>query len=108
MAGFHRVAALAALSLLWVTSAEAAKKPKPEPAAPAAAATAWTATWEASPEPPRPPVIVTGNQTVREVARVSVGGIWIRLRLSNEFGDQPLAISSTHVGLAGAGGSVQA
>jgi len=107
MAGFHRVAGLVALALVWGTTAEAARKPKPEPAAPASQATAWTATWEASPEPPRAPVVITGNQTVRQVARVSVGGIWTRLRLSNEFGDKPLTISSAHFGLAGPGGSVQ-
>ncbi|HTX50530.1 MAG TPA: SGNH/GDSL hydrolase family protein [Caulobacteraceae bacterium] len=66
------------------------------------------ATWEASPEPQRPPLVKLANETVRMVAHVSLGGIFIRVRLSNEFGDKPLTIGAAHLGLsAGTGGGVQ-
>jgi lysophospholipase L1-like esterase len=72
------------------------------------AADIWVGTWEASPEPQRPPLVNLSNQTVRQVAHISLGGIFIRLRLSNEYGDRPLTIGAAHLGLAtGAGGAVQ-
>jgi hypothetical protein len=64
------------------------------PRKPSGAADIWAATWEASPEPQRPPLVNLTNQTVRQVARISLGGIFIRLRLSNEFGDRPLVIGA--------------
>ena len=61
----------------------------------------WLATWQASPQlveprnmPPAPGL--TGN-TLRQMIRVSRGGTRWRFRLSNEFGDGPLVISSVHV-----------
>ncbi|MFI4973335.1 MAG: SGNH/GDSL hydrolase family protein [Caulobacterales bacterium] len=74
-------------------------------AAPAAADTLWVATWEASPEPQRAPLIALTGQTVRQVARVSLGGRYLRVRLSNEFGDRPLTIGAAHMALAAGAGS---
>ena len=85
--------------------AAASAKPKPPPkAAAAGAADIWAATWEAAPEPPRPPLIALSNQTVRQIAHVSLGGIFLRVRLSNEFGDKPLTVGAAHVALAASGG----
>jgi lysophospholipase L1-like esterase len=39
------------------------------------------------------------NQTIRLIARVTLGGKTLRLRLSNAYGNQKLAIGSVHVGL---------
>jgi lysophospholipase L1-like esterase len=39
------------------------------------------------------------NQTIRLIARVSLGGKSLRLRLSNAYGAQKLMIGSVHVGL---------
>jgi lysophospholipase L1-like esterase len=39
------------------------------------------------------------NQTIRLIARVTLGGKTLRLRLSNAYGSQKLAIGSVHVGL---------
>src|SRR5579871_2605446 len=39
------------------------------------------------------------NQTIRLIARVTLGGKSLRLRLSNLYGNQKLAIGSVHVGL---------
>ena len=58
---------------------------------------AWIATWQASPQltedrnmPPAP----LAGATIRQIARVTLGGSRWRVRLSNEFGDQPLVVSS--------------
>jgi hypothetical protein len=83
------------------------------PAAPAQAAghtghrPAWTGTWAAAPTtvPPTPPTVLE-NQTVRHVVHVSTGGDRLRLRLTNEFGEQPLAVGEVRVARrAGTGAS---
>src|SRR3954454_663592 len=60
----------------------------------------WLTTWAASPQPvweadffapvgiPRSLM----NQTIRQVARVSVGGKQVRIEISNEYGRQPIVI----------------
>jgi lysophospholipase L1-like esterase len=85
----------AALALLPDTTRAAAAEP------------VWAATWQASPEPPRAPLVTLNNQTVRQVVRVSLGGSRFRVRLSNEYNDNPLRIGAAHVALAGAESSIQ-
>jgi len=76
----------------------------------------WIATWAASPQPIwgadfLAPVKVPRNfwnQTLREVASISLGGNKIRLVVSNVYGDTPLPIDAAHVALAGPDGSIQA
>lgn len=68
----------------------------------------WAATWAASPEPPRSPPTVLNNQTIRELARVSLGGGRFRVRLTNEYGAKPVTIGSAHIAIAtGAGAQIQ-
>jgi lysophospholipase L1-like esterase len=75
---------------------------------------AWITTWAATPAPrwsddlPAPFGVseVLENQTVRQVARISVGGTAVRVVLSNAFGDKPLTIGAGSVGIAGKEGSV--
>jgi lysophospholipase L1-like esterase len=70
--------------------------------------TVWAAAWAASPEPARAPFVTLTNQTVREIARVTLGGLYVRIQLSNEFGDKPLTIGAAHVALStGAGAPTQ-
>ena len=61
----------------------------------------WIATWAASPEPTAPdpsrPLLNIEDQTVRERVRLSIGGVQIRIRLSNEYGSAPLLIGSATV-----------
>jgi lysophospholipase L1-like esterase len=61
----------------------------------------WVATWAASPQSsapdPHEPLLNIEDQTVRERARVSIGGAQICLRLSNEYGSAPLLIGSATV-----------
>ncbi|WP_313621868.1 SGNH/GDSL hydrolase family protein [Achromobacter sp.] len=71
-------------------------------------ANAWAATWTASPQPlwDASFVLPTGmpdslrNQTVRETARISVGGKRLRVVLSNRYGVEPLVIGAVHVARA--------
>jgi lysophospholipase L1-like esterase len=78
--------------------------------APDGAALHWVGTWGASPQQP---VTAFGsapsfaNQTVREIVRISVGGGRIRVRLSNEFGGQPITIGAAHVGISAGGSSIK-
>ncbi|MFI4936066.1 MAG: SGNH/GDSL hydrolase family protein [Caulobacterales bacterium] len=98
-------AALMVVALLAAIPSVSVAAPKPVKVS--TAADIWAATWEASPEAGSTPVVLA-NQTVRQVARISLGGIFIRARLSNEFGDRPLTIATAHVALAvGAGAGTQ-
>ncbi len=71
----------------------------------------WIATWGASPLKPTPamgpfPASPSfDDQTVRQVVRISAGGERLRLRLSNEYGTQPLKIGAASVALASADGT---
>jgi lysophospholipase L1-like esterase len=60
--------------------------------------TPWTGTWAAAPTtvPPTPPTVLE-NQTVRHVVHVSTGGDRLRIRLTNEFGEQPLFVGEVRV-----------
>ena len=48
------------------------------------------------------------NQTIRQIARVSVGGSQVRVVLSNEYGSQPLVIGAAHIGLSDSGAAIKA
>jgi lysophospholipase L1-like esterase len=67
---------------------------------------AWVGSWGASPLPPSPPnarfaaTPSFANQTIRQIVRLSAGGEKIRLRLTNEFGAQPLRVGAARVALA--------
>ncbi len=81
-----------------------------------AADSAWITTWAATPAPrwadelPAPFAVpeTLENQTIRQIARVSVGGSQVRIMLSNEFGARPMTIGSATVAIAGDGGAVDA
>jgi lysophospholipase L1-like esterase len=58
----------------------------------------WIGTWATAAQPARPGDAQTfRNQTLRLIVRTSAGGKRLRIRLSNAFGEQPLAIGSAHV-----------
>jgi lysophospholipase L1-like esterase len=87
----------------------------------------WVATWAASPQVPRvapaaaapvpPPVGAPGqlvaaqppaitpvrpgftNQTIRMIARASIGGRRVRVQFSNAFGTKPVEIGAAHIAL---------
>jgi lysophospholipase L1-like esterase len=71
----------------------------------------WVATWTSAPADPgpalaSPPPRAFKNQTVRQIAHISVGGRRLRVRLSNLFGKQPLLIGSAHMALHDVGASI--
>src|SRR5947209_14361547 len=88
------------------------------PAAPTPARSAeaggWIGTWATSPQPiwdadffapiniPRS----MRDQTVRQIAHVSIGGSRVRVVLSNEYGTRPLTIGAAHIAIAGTGSSI--
>ncbi|GID30970.1 lysophospholipase L1-like esterase [Paractinoplanes brasiliensis] len=66
----------------------------PSSASPTPAETPWTGTWAVA--------VQNGGrgferQTVRQIIRTSIGGDTVRVRLSNEFGSDPLTVSSVHL-----------
>src|ERR1700733_5324525 len=75
----------------------------------------WIPTWAAPPAPrwaeelPAPfnvPETLEG-QTVRQIARISVGGDQVRIVLSNEFGTRPTTIGSATIALSAGGDKVE-
>jgi lysophospholipase L1-like esterase len=76
----------------------------------------WIGTWAASPQPiwdadffaplniPR----ALWNQTVRQIAHLSIGGSRLRVVLSNEYGTRPLTIGAAHIAVASGGSSIAA
>src|SRR5271154_3603394 len=80
----------------------------PTGAARAAGSEPWITTWAATPAPrwaeelPAPFNVpeVLGDQTVRQIARISVGGDQVRVVISNEYGARPVTIGSASVALS--------
>lgn len=84
-----------------------------------AAGARWIGSWGASPAPPMatapvgvgarfPTTPTFNNQTIVQVVRLSAGGPRLRLRLTNEYGDHPLAIGAARVALVGPDGAILA
>lgn len=84
--------------------------------APAPTTVRWFATWTASPfagpaRPPRDSIDRTPTlnaQTLRLIARTSIGGDHARIHLSNEYGDRPLVIGSAHIAVRDTGAAIVA
>ncbi|MFP8907342.1 SGNH/GDSL hydrolase family protein [Streptomyces atacamensis] len=59
---------------------------------------AWVGTWSTTPTAvPASDTTVFEDQTIRQTVRTSIGGDRVRIRLSNEFGDRPLAIGEARI-----------
>jgi len=75
---------------------------------------AWIATWIASPEArwngdfPLPTNLPhqLWDQTVRQVARIGIGGSRVRILLSNAYGTRPLKIGAADIALSGKDASI--
>ena len=106
MTSLHALSASAALALSLslpldsASAADAAGSPR----------AAWLASWTASPQavwrhdflfPSNVPPVLR-DQTIRQVARLSVGGRRVRIVLSNAYGTLPLHIGAASVALAAA------
>jgi lysophospholipase L1-like esterase len=66
----------------------------------------WVGTWTTAPAPAEGAAF--SNQTLRMNARVSIGGHMLRVRLSNAYGNRPLAVGAAHVGLRASGAGIVA
>jgi lysophospholipase L1-like esterase len=66
----------------------------------------WVAAWTAPPLRPGPAASAvpfesgTGGRTVRDVARLTLGGTEVRVRLSNVFGDRTASFSDVRIAVA--------
>ncbi|MFJ6434357.1 SGNH/GDSL hydrolase family protein [Streptomyces sp. NPDC091416] len=107
-AGGRFVALLAgALLLATVQPTAAASRPAPEAAGhrPSPTVPSWTGTWATAPTgTPASDTTAFENETLRQTVRVSIGGDRVRIRLSNEFGQEPLVIGEARIARAAAGG----
>jgi lysophospholipase L1-like esterase len=76
----------------------------------------WLATWAPSPfaAPPKPspdsvdrvPTYV--DRTLRQIMRTTLGGNRLRIRFTNEYGEQPLVIGAAHVAIRDTGAAIRA
>ena len=103
--GFGRLLALFACAVLCLGTL-------PPPAlasAPKAVAAHWVGSWGAAPFAPgrRNAEQAFSDGTLRQLVRTSIAGEALRLRISNEFGTEPLAIGAVHVALSAGGAAIQ-
>jgi len=104
---------IAVLAVLSMLTGSALVVPAPKAPAPAQQ---WIASWSANPQPvweagfalPTNIPASLSEQTVRQVARLSIGGKRARISLSNEYGTTPLTIGAAHIALAGEGAAIVA
>ncbi|MGH8353439.1 MAG: SGNH/GDSL hydrolase family protein [Pseudomonas sp.] len=104
------VSAALALAAVVATGLNAAPATSAQPPA----SGHWIATWTASPQPiwGREILLPTNipprlsRQTIRQVARVSLGGKSARVVLSNEYGGAPVVIGAAHIARAGSDSAI--
>jgi lysophospholipase L1-like esterase len=76
-------------------------------APPGKTAGAWVTSWTSVPQQPIPGTAEQfDNQTIRLIVRTTVAGNQLRIRLSNEYGSEPLEIGSVHAARLVIGSSV--
>jgi lysophospholipase L1-like esterase len=70
----------------------------------------WVAAWQGTPTPGGtfyspgcPSDVGLSNQTIRNVVHVSAGGDWVRVRVSNNAGSNPLAVGSASIARSAGG-----
>ncbi len=77
-----------------------------------AVADQWITSWAAAPMASVPPPIIgplpfaINHQTLRQVLHLSAGGARLRVRLTNEYGNQPLSVAAATIARVKADGSV--
>ena len=75
----------------------------------------WIASWQGSPtpggtfySPACPSDVGLNNQTVRNVVHISAGGDWVRVRISNAGGSNPLAVGAASIAHSAGGAATTA
>ena len=71
------------------------------------AAPRWIGTWAAAAQPAAPKVQTYKNQTLRLIVHTSVGGAKVRIRISNTYGEKPLAIGAAHLARRTSGADIE-
>jgi lysophospholipase L1-like esterase len=101
-----RTAVTSALALMISTIAlvAAGLRPGLDGLQPGAAASRWRTAWATSQQTAGTSQIT--NTTLRLIARVTIGGDAVRLRLDNTYGKSPLRIGAAHVGLRARGATI--
>lgn len=109
--GMDRMLSLIRLAAGALLTASASTSPSIAVAAARPGPSHWVATWQASPQrvwgagflfPTGIPDVLR-NQTFRQTARISLGGLQLRVRFSNAYGTAPVRIGAASVaGSAGA------
>lgn len=97
----RRFVATLAAGLLGVSGlgASAAGQPGSPRTATESGTASWVGTWAAVPTAVPPTgVTVFDDETIRQVVHTSVAGGRLRIRLTNELGEQPLRVGEVHVG----------
>ena len=64
----------------------------------------WIGSWMAAPDQIGPPLKA---QTIRQVIRTSIGGQQVRLRLSNQYGKEPLEFGAVHLAVHARNAAIQ-
>jgi lysophospholipase L1-like esterase len=71
----------------------------------------WVGTWGTSPQltEPRnlPPAPGLASNTLRQIVQVSIGGEKLRVRFSNDFGTNPVTMTSVHLALSAGGSAIE-
>jgi len=85
--------------LFWVIPCTAATSPQ------------WVGSWMAAPcapatAEPRSDQFQLDGQTLRQIVHLSAGGLGVRVRLSNTFGETPLVLRSVHVAVRKSGDAI--
>jgi lysophospholipase L1-like esterase len=68
----------------------------------------WVTTWGCGPqltEPQNLPPAPLANSTLRQFVRTTLGGKYVRVRLSNAYGTDSVSVHSAHIALAAGAGS---
>ena len=98
----HRPVVLLAFAFFSISRAESTED--------SSSAAKWVGTWYAAPQlvetannPPSPGL---GNNTLRQIVRVSIGGDSVRMRFSNEFGTGSVTCHTVHFAVSHGGGTV--
>ena len=94
----------AAILVFECFAAGAAAQNKPQPSLNEHWVTTWATAQQLAPQPPLPgpapnvPATLK-NQTLRMIARTSIGGRRVRIQVSNAMGSKPLVIGNAHIAL---------
>ncbi len=94
----------------WATAQQLVRIPQSQSQPARGARAPSTTTFAAAPQPAPTPQSVAArgvsHQTIRMIARTSLPGRRLRVRLSNAFGSEPVVVSAAHIALRAKGSEI--